>query len=60
MRLHALWYTSLGLVEEALCAEDAARAAPLAKDANEAEHDYSTAVYGWLMGSPASAPAHGH
>ena len=50
----------LAALEAALRAEDAVKAAPLARDAHEAEHDFSTTAYGWLMGSPASAPAHGH
>jgi hypothetical protein len=50
----------LTALEEALRAEDAAKAAPLAKDAHDLEHDFSTAVYGWLAGGPAAAPAHGH
>ena len=52
--------SKLTALEEALRAEDAAKAAPLAKDAHDLEHDFSTAVYGWLTGAPAAAPAHGH
>ena len=52
--------SKLAAPEDALWAEEIAQAAPLAKDAHEVEHDFSTAVYGWLTGSPAPAPGHGH
>ena len=46
-------------LEEALRAEDAARAAPHAKEVHELAHDLSAAVYTMLSGTQ-PAPAHGH
>jgi len=44
--------------EEALRSEDAAKAAPLATEVHDIEHDFSGEVYAWLTGE--QAPAHGH
>ena len=46
-------------LEEALRAEDAARAAPHAKEVHEMAHDLSAATYTMLSGAQ-PAPAHGH
>jgi hypothetical protein len=44
-------------LETALRAEDVAKAAPLAKDVHDHEHDLSAAVYDWLAGG-SGGPAH--
>jgi hypothetical protein len=47
---------AMGELETALRAEDVEKAAPLAKDVHEHEHDLSAATYDWLAGG--AAPAH--
>jgi hypothetical protein len=46
--------------EEALRAEDIAKAGPLAKEVHDVEHDFSGTVYNWLGTGQAAAPEHGH
>ncbi len=45
-------------LEEALRAENVAKAAPLAKEVHELGHDLSSAVYSWLSGEQPSQTKH--
>lgn len=45
-------------LEEAIRAEDVAKAAPLAKEVHDVGHDLSAAVYSWLAGEQPSQTKH--